>query len=142
MSDVKSIRKCDVKVTAEELGVKVGDRFVVLSPENSFEGEKYYSGDEYIVKVGDVLTFIYDDNTPVPKFCNERTSEKYYESFACLARYEEKQEPVEYTIGEKITTVTNAHFNDVESTGTYSTFEIKGLTAKQFNDVLTFINNI
>lgn len=138
MSNVKSIRKCDKKTTAAALGVKIGDRFIILPPENSFEGAKYYSDG----CIGDILTLVYSDNTPVSKFHNERIGECYYESFSCLARIEEDPEVVEYTIGEKITTITNAHFNDVESTGTYSTFEIKGLTAKQFNDVLTFINNI
>jgi len=137
---VKSIRKCDEKVTAKELGVREGDRFVVLLEEDSYDTQEYnHWGD---TKVGDMLKLLEDDDSECTYFLNENTGEKYYESFACLARYEEKQEIVEYKIGEKITTVTNAHFNDVESTGTYSTFEIKGLTAKQFNDILTFINNI
>lgn len=139
MSNVKSIRKCDEKVTAKELGVEIGDRFVVLSPEASYYGKKYYEGG----RIGDILCLIYDDNTQCPKFRNERTGNEYYEDFNCLASVaKESNEAVEYTIGETIKAVTNAHFNDVEQTGTYSTFEIKGLTAKQFNDVLTFINNI
>lgn len=86
---MKSICKCDEKVTAQQLGVKVGDKFVVLWPEESYRNEYHNS----VVTVGDVLTLIDDDNTSCPIFLNNRTGIELAESFSCLARYEEGAEP-------------------------------------------------
>lgn len=54
---MKSIRKCDEKVTAQQLGVKVGDKFVVLPPEESYANMAYYA---YSSRVGDTLTLVRD----------------------------------------------------------------------------------
>lgn len=85
MSNVKSIRKCNDKVTASDLGVKEGDKFVVLPRRECFESEHCSMYNH----VWDVLVLNYDDGSDTPKFFNH-TKQKYcYESFSCLARYED-----------------------------------------------------
>lgn len=85
MTNMKSIRKCDDKVTASDLGVKEGDKFVVIPLSERYNGERCscYSTN------GDILILKYDDNSSCPKFFNQSTQESYYESFSCLARYED-----------------------------------------------------
>lgn len=81
---MKAIRKCDEKVTAQQLGVKVGDKFVVLPRENSYKYTPHYSR---FSRVGDIITLIVDDNTCSPYFRNDRTGIEFSEHFACLALY-------------------------------------------------------
>ena len=97
---MKSIRKCDEKITAEQLGVKVGDKFVVLPPEESYKGEKHCK----TFFVGQVVEFWQDDGTGCPVFKAVGTSGRKdedwaFETFGCLARYEEDKElPAELSL--------------------------------------------
>lgn len=80
---MKSVRRDDVKVTAKDLGFKVGDRFIVLSREDCYN----HSVSNF--EAGSVLTLLVDDYTCSPLFRREATGGEYYESFSCLSRYEE-----------------------------------------------------
>lgn len=85
MSNVKSIRKCDDKVTAADLGVREGDKFVVIPLHERYNGERC----SCCSTDGDILILKHDDNSSFPKFFNQTTQESQYESFSCLARYED-----------------------------------------------------
>lgn len=80
---MKSIRTDDVKVTAKDLGVKVGDKFVVLPVD-----ERYASTFTH-VEVGSVVRLSKDDNTDLPYFECCDSGEDVCIRFSCLARYEE-----------------------------------------------------
>lgn len=138
MTQCKSIRKDDVSVTAEQLGVKVGDKFVVLSEEASY-GNEHFNSD---ANVGDILVLEEDDGDDCPFFINLRNGGGLYESFSCLARYEEKQE------GENNISIYSSEYYSPEyvpesgDDASFSVFKVKGLTPKQYSDILTFINNM
>lgn len=83
---MKSIRTDHVKITAKDLGARVGDRFVVLSEEDSF-GDLYQPLPE-----GTVVILSEDDDTAIPRFNVENSSASVYLNFRGLARYEEPKE--------------------------------------------------
>lgn len=147
MTQCKSIRKDDVNVTAAQLGVKVGDKFVVLPPQDSYGNECFNSDSN----IGDILVLEEDDGDDAPYFTNLQTGLGLYESFACLARYEEKQEQEEDDVVNNNVSLYSAEYYSAEYAQdnigdgdytSYAVFKIKGLTPKQYSDILAFINNM
>lgn len=87
---MKSIRTDDVKVTAKDLGVKVGDKFIVLSEEESFKS--VYNSSKPRLPAGTVVVLVQDDDTSMPYFKVIDKEEELYMFFSYLARYEEPKE--------------------------------------------------
>ena len=87
---MKSIVTCKTKTTAEKLGVKEGDKFVVLSVKDSF-GDLY----EPPLPEGTIVVLIKDNGTSLPRFKimgRKGRRSKLYLGFTYLARYEEQKE--------------------------------------------------
>lgn len=80
---MKSIRKDNVKTTASDLGVSIGDVFEVLNEDDSFDKTQHIR----LFNTGELVEFINDDGTDCPKFKSIGRGVDAYESFSCLAPY-------------------------------------------------------
>lgn len=151
MSNCKSIRKCCEKTTASELGVEVGDKFVVLSPEQSYGGEHHYSE----LRVGDIVELCYDDNTDIPCFSRVSDGLRFYESFCCLTRYEESGAVAEPTPlpSTNATFIRRAEYQSAAAVEadwgeegkcslSSSKIIVEGLTPEQYISLINFINSM
>ena len=92
---MKSICTTACKVTAKELGVKVGDKFIVLHREDCHENLTSLCFD-----VGDKVVLVEDDDSATPRFWCKEKGELGFDHFSCLALYEEPKE--EKTVLDKV----------------------------------------
>lgn len=140
---MKSIRKDDVKTTAKELGVKVGDKFVVLSSDDSYSNHEFLR--EYC-GVGDILTLDNDDGSFCPCFKNNSNGKEFYENFSCLARYEDVDVTQTCLIDKGLNLeVVEASFGnsyDKDDGTMMCKVEINNITFEQYQKLLNFINTL